>query len=96
MGHRLPVIFRDQELGAVRLRAYGLFTMRVDDPQLFVNKVVGTEHRYDTESVAAWLRDFIVARFNDVLGRRSTRSSTWRAEYDELSAATRRGSPMTS
>ena len=52
-GTASPVIFRDQELGAVRLRAYGLFTMRVDDPQLFVNKVVGTEHRYDTESVAA-------------------------------------------
>jgi membrane protease subunit (stomatin/prohibitin family) len=88
-GTASPVIFRDQELGAVRLRAYGLFTMRVDDPQLFVNKVVGTEHRYDTESVAAWLRDFIVARFNDVLGTTLDSVFDLASRYDELSAATK-------
>ena len=86
-GTASPVIFRDQELGAVRLRAYGLFTMRVDDPQLFVNKVVGTEHRYDTESVAAWLRDFIVARFNDVLGTTLDSVFDLASRYDELGAA---------
>ncbi len=84
-----PVIFRDDELGAVRLRAYGLFTMRVNDPQLFVNKVVGTEHRYDTESVAAWLRDFIVARFNDMLGETMDSVFDLASKYDELGAATK-------
>jgi len=63
-----PVVFRDKELAMVRLRAHGLYTMRIQDPQLFVNTVVGTEHRYDTETVQDWLRDFIVARFNDALG----------------------------
>ena len=82
-----PVIFRDDELGAVRLRAYGMFTMRVGDPQLFVNKVVGTEHRYDTESVAAWLRDFIVARFNDTLGETLKTILDLASRYDELGAA---------
>ena len=82
-----PVIFRDSELGAVRLRAYGLFTFRVIDPQLFVNKVVGTEHRYDTESVGAWLRDFIVARFNDTLGETLESIFDLASRYDELGAA---------
>ena len=84
-----PVIFRDSELGAVRLRAYGLFTFRVIDPQLFVNKVVGTEHRYDTESVGAWLRDFIVARFNDTLGETLDTVYDLASRYDELGAATK-------
>ncbi len=84
-----PVIFRDDELGAVRLRAYGLFTFRVIDPQLFVNKVVGTEHRYDTESVGAWLRDFIVARFNDTLGETLDTVYDLASRYDELGAATK-------
>ncbi len=82
-----PVIFRDDELGPVRLRAYGIFTMRVIDPQLFVNKVVGTEHRYDTESVGAWLRDFIVARFNDVLGETLDSVYDLAGRYDELGSA---------
>ena len=88
-GTPVPVIFRDAELGAVRLRAYGLFTMRIDDPQLFVNKVVGTEHRYDTEMVGAWLRDFIISRFNDMLGTTLTSIFDLASKYDELGAATK-------
>jgi membrane protease subunit (stomatin/prohibitin family) len=86
-GTATPVIFRDSELQTVRLRAFGLFTMRVDDPQLFVNKVVGTEHRYDTESVGGWLRDFIVARFNDTLGETLDTILDLPKLYDELGAA---------
>jgi membrane protease subunit (stomatin/prohibitin family) len=88
-GTPTPVIFRDDELGAVRLRAYGLFTMRIDDPQLFVNKVVGTEHRYDTETVGAWLRDFIISRFNDMLGTTLDSVFDLASKYDELGAATK-------
>ncbi len=88
-GTPTPVIFRDDELGAVRLRAYGLFTMRIDDPQMFVNKVVGTEHRYDTETVGAWLRDFIVSRFNDMLGTTLDSIFDLASKYDELGAATK-------
>lgn len=82
-----PVIFRDKELAMVRLRAHGLYTMRIQDPQLFVNTVVGTEHRYDTETVQDWLRDFIVARFNDTLGEVITTVLDLPQHYDELGAA---------
>ena len=88
-GTPVPVIFRDNELGVVRLRAYGLFTMRVDDPQLFVNKVVGTEHKYDTEMVGSWLRDFIISRFNDMLGTTLDNIFDLASKYDELGAATK-------
>ncbi len=88
-GTATPVIFRDSELQTVRLRAFGLFTMRIDDPQLFVNKVVGTEHRYDTETVAGWLRDFIVARFYDLLGETLDTVLDLPKMYDELGAATK-------
>mgnify|MGYP005836053077 CR=1 FL=1 len=63
-----PIIFRDAELSMVRLGANGAYTCRVGDPQIFVNEVVGTENRYDTDSVVDWLRDFIVARFQVALG----------------------------
>jgi membrane protease subunit (stomatin/prohibitin family) len=63
--------------------------MRIDDPQLFVNKVVGTEHRYDTETVGAWLRDFIISRFNDMLGTTLDSVFDLASKYDELGAATK-------
>ncbi|MBC7288945.1 MAG: SPFH domain-containing protein, partial [Armatimonadetes bacterium] len=82
-----PVVFRDAELAMVRLRAHGLYTMRIQDPQLFVNTVVGTEHRYDTETVQAWLRDFIVARLNDTMGEVVDTVLELPKYYNELAAA---------
>jgi len=82
-----PVIFRDTELHTVRLRAFGNYTMRVQDPQLFVNTVVGTENVYDAESAQSWLRDFIAARFNDTLGEVMQTVLDLPKLYDEIGVA---------
>ena len=63
-----PVAFRDTELGMVRLRAFGTYSMAVADPQQFVNKIVGTQGLYDTDQIGDYLRSIIVSRFNDTLG----------------------------
>lgn len=88
-GTASPVIFRDSELEMVRLRAFGAYTMRVGDSQLFVNEVVGTQHMYDTDLVASWLRDFIVARFNDVLGEVMDTVLDLPKYYDQIGATMR-------
>ena len=36
-GTKEPVVYRDQELAMVRLRAFGKFAVRISNPQLFVN-----------------------------------------------------------
>ena len=84
-----PIVFRDSELQFVRLRAYGLYTLRIAEPQLFVNIVVGTEHRYEQETLEAWLRDFIIARFNDTLGEVIDTILDLPKMYDELGVAVR-------
>ncbi len=88
-GTAAPVVFRDSELDMVQLRAFGGYTCRVADSQLFVNEVVGTQHRYNSETVGAWLREFIVARFNDVLGEVMDTVLDLPKHYDELGAAMR-------
>ena len=88
-GTASPVVFRDSELEFVRLRAFGLYTLRIAEPQLFVNMVVGTEHRYEQETLEAWLRDFIVARFNDILGEVVDSVFDLPKMYDELGVAVR-------
>src|SRR5262249_5714746 len=65
---RDPVAFKDTQLGLVRLRAFGNFTMRVTQPLLFVNSLVGTQGSYTTDQIEDYLRDVIVARLNDFLG----------------------------
>ncbi len=67
-GTRDPVAFRDAELGLVRLRAHGVFNIRVVQPLLLINTLAGTMGRYSTEQVEEYLRQVIVSRFNDYLG----------------------------
>lgn len=82
-----PVIFRDKDLAMVRLRSFGIFSIRVTDPMLFVNKVVGTEGRLETRDVEGFLRAIIVARMQDVLGEVLTTVLDLAAKYDEIGAA---------
>jgi len=67
-GTREPVAFRDSELGLIRLRAHGVFNIRIIQPALFINAMAGTMASLDDDSVAEYLRRVIVSRFNDFLG----------------------------
>lgn len=68
-GTKSPINFRDTELSFVQLRASGKFSMRVKDPQLFINEIVGTQGKYTTNEIEDYLRDSIVSRLNTVLGK---------------------------
>jgi membrane protease subunit (stomatin/prohibitin family) len=86
-GTREPVIFRDTEFKMVRLRAFGVFSIRVTEPQLFVNTIVGTQHRYTTSDIESFLRDIAVSRLNDVLGETLKTLLDLPRYYDELGVA---------
>ena len=83
-GTQEPLVFRDSELAMVRLRAHGNFAVRVADPQLFVNQIVGSQGRFGTEAIEGYLRDVIVARLNDVLGETVKTLFDLPRHYDEL------------
>lgn len=68
-GTKSPINFRDTELSFVQLRASGKFSMRVKDPQLFINEIVGTQGKYTTNEIEDYLRDSIVSKLNTVLGK---------------------------
>jgi membrane protease subunit (stomatin/prohibitin family) len=85
-GTKEPITFRDSELRFVRLRAFGKYSMRVADPQLFVGSIVGTRGIVSTEAIGDYLRDIIVARLNDLLGENLKTIFDLPAYYDELAA----------
>ncbi len=86
-GTKEPVAFKDSELGLVRLRGFGTYTMRITQPLLFINTLVGTQGIYDTEHIEDFLRDVIVSRVNDLLGEMLDTVFNLPAYYDELGAA---------
>jgi membrane protease subunit (stomatin/prohibitin family) len=83
-GTKHPVTFKDRELGLVRLRTHGAFTMRIEQPALFLNSIVGRQSRYTTDEIQDYLRDVIIARMNDLLGEKLDTILELPALYTEL------------
>ena len=86
-GTREPVVFRDSELGMVRLRAFGNYAYRIQDSQLFVNTVVGSQGLFDTHDLQDFYRDVIVSRLNDLMGETLDTIFDLPKFYDEMGAA---------
>ncbi|MDH4155727.1 MAG: SPFH domain-containing protein [candidate division Zixibacteria bacterium] len=83
-GTKYPVTFQDSRLGLIRLRGHGAFTMRIANPALFLNSIVGRQARYTTQDIQDYLRDVIVARMNDMLGEKLDTILELPAIYTEL------------
>jgi len=68
-GTREPILFRDTELNAIRLRSYGSYSIQVVDSMLFVNKVVGTQGLFSTEKIQDYLKGIIISKLNTILAK---------------------------
>src|SRR6266849_86104 len=59
------ITIRDKEFGAVRLRAFGIYSYRLSDPRTFHTKVSGTRELYAVADLEGQLRNTIVGRMSD-------------------------------
>ena len=79
-----PVIIRDPALGPVRVRAFGTYALRVQDPAQLVREIVGTNSIFSVDSIVGQLRDLVVARFSSVIAETSTSVLELAAHYKDL------------
>ena len=84
-----PISLRDTDLGLVRLRAFGQYTMQLADPKRFVDQIVGTQGIYQTQQIEDYLRGVVISRMTDVLGENMTSIFDLPQLYDEIGAAMR-------
>ena len=64
-GTAQPVTIRDKDFGAIRLRAFGIYSWRLSDPRTFHTNVSGTKELYRVEDIEGQLRNTIVGRMAD-------------------------------
>ena len=88
-GTRDPVAFKDDQLGLIRLRAFGVFNIRIVQPLLLINRLVGTQGMFTTDEIEDYLNRVIVSRFNDHLGENLDSVLKLPGRYDELSEGLR-------
>jgi membrane protease subunit (stomatin/prohibitin family) len=63
-----PVTVRDREFGAVRLRAFGIYSYHLADPGLFHTTVSGTLERYTAEQLEGQLRNTVAGSIANLFG----------------------------
>jgi membrane protease subunit (stomatin/prohibitin family) len=64
-GTATPITIRDKEFGAVRMRAYGIYSYHVLDPRIFYQKVSGTRQTYTVADLEGQLRNTIIGLMTD-------------------------------
>src|SRR5258705_1997455 len=79
-----PVMMRDADFGMVRLRAFGIYSIRVADPKSLIKEVAGTNARFVTEDLEGQLKRTLVGGFSDALAEAKIAALDLASNYDEL------------
>lgn len=86
-GTRHPLILRDAELGPVRVRGFGTYSLRAVDPVRLIRELSGSNPDFSVDAISEQLRNLIVSRLADLLGESSHPVLDLAGRYDELAAA---------
>jgi membrane protease subunit (stomatin/prohibitin family) len=83
-GTKNPIMVRDPEFGPTRVRAFGSFAVRVNNPAVLLRNVVGTTQAFSVEDIGGQLRDLMVARFANALAEMKIPVLDMAANQDQL------------
>ncbi len=84
-GTKNPLMLRDKEFGPVRVRAFGTYTVRIDDPETFLREIVGTDGYFTVDEMSNQLRNLIVSRFAGIVGQSGIPVLDMAANYEQMS-----------
>ena len=79
-----PVMMRDTEFGMIRLRAFGIYSFRVSDPEAFLKEVFGTSALFTVEGVEGQIKRTIVSGLSDAIAESHIPALDLAANYDEI------------
>lgn len=80
-----PVMMRDQDFGMLRIRAFGVYSFKVDEPTVFLREVFGTASSFLADEITAHLKKKIVSMLSDLLAESQVPALDFAMYYDELS-----------
>ena len=80
-------MMRDQDLGIVRVRAFGTFDFKIVDPKLFLKEVAGSDQNFRLDEFADTMRSRIVSVFTDALATAKVPVFDVASRYTELGEA---------
>lgn len=89
-GTSTPVILRDADYGAVRVRCYGTYSFRVKDAFLFMQELSGTHSSFKTGDISDYIRSILVMEMSQALGNSGISVLDMAANLSQLSAGVKK------
>lgn len=62
-----PITMRDKDFGTIRIRGFGTYSFKVDNPETFLKELFGTNSSFSTEDINAHLKSMLVASISDTI-----------------------------
>ena len=80
-----PILVRDKDYGAVRIRGFGNYSFKVDDAYVFMQNLSGTNTKFETAQITDYLRSMVVSGISDAIGESKIAVLDMAANLQELS-----------
>jgi len=84
-GTQNPIILRDADFGAIRLRAFGSYSFKVCTADVFLREISATNPDFIVDDINAQLRNLIVSRGMDAVAESKIPALDLSSKYDEVS-----------
>lgn len=86
-----PITVRDAELGPVRVRAFGTYHVRVQDPTRLLQELVSTDGLFQVDEMSEQIRNTIVTAFATWFGQARIPLLDFAAHYQDMGNQLRDG-----
>ena len=83
-GTQNPIMMRDVDFGNIRLRGYGTFAVKVEDPTKFMKECFGTNPIYRVSDITAQYKSSLIQLLTDAIGESKLSALDLAANYKEL------------
>lgn len=90
-GTPAPVTLRDPELGPVRLRAFGTYTLRIAEPRTLLQQLISTNREFRADQIQDQLRSYLVSGFAVWLGQGTVSVYDFASKYHDIGETVRDG-----
>ncbi len=85
-----PVMMRDPDFGPIRVRAFGTYTLKAQDPKILLEELVGTDSEFQSDEITELIRSIINTGFADVVAKSEIAVLDLASNYHTLSEELRR------
>ena len=62
-----PITMRDKEFGTIRIRGYGSYSFKVNNAEVFLKELFGTNSTFATEDIQSYLKSLLVSSISDTI-----------------------------